>query len=136
MRGHERTEAMPSRSPRKRRRRPIRSRPPLVRWLAVATILVVGLLYYRPLKSYLDTKASLEERAAQVRSLRAERDELARQVAESDTPEALARRARRLGLVKPGERLFIVKGIDEWRARQKPATGAATGDEPITAGER
>ena len=80
-----------------------------MRWLAVATILVVGLLYYRPLKSYLDTKASLEERAAQVRSLRAERDELARQVAESDTPEALARRARRLGLVKPGERLFIVR---------------------------
>jgi cell division protein FtsB len=127
---------MPSRSPRKRRRRPIRRRSPLVRWLAVATILIVGLLYYRPLKSYLDTKASLEERAAQVRSLRAERDELARQVAESDTPEALARRARRLGLVKPGERLFIVKGIDEWRARQKPATGAATGDELITAGER
>jgi cell division protein FtsB len=92
-----------------------------MRWLAVATILVVALLYYRPLKSYLDTKASLEERAAQVRSLRAERDELARQVAESDTPEALARRARRLGLVKPGERLFIVKGIDEWRARQNGA---------------
>ena len=94
-----------------------------MRWLAVATILVVALLYYRPLKSYLDTKASLEERAAQVSSLRAERDELARQVAESDTPEALARRARRLGLVKPGERLFIVKGIDEWRAaRQKAET--------------
>ncbi len=118
---------MPSRSPRKRPRRAARRRPPLVRWLAVATILVVGLLYYRPLKSYLDTKASLEERAAQVRSIRAERDELARQVAESDTPEALARRARRLGLVKPGERLFIVKGIDEWRARQKPITRIGDG---------
>jgi cell division protein FtsB len=127
---------MPSRSPRKRSRRRARRRAPLVRWLAVATILVVGLLYYRPLKSYLDTKASLEERAAQVRSLRAERDELARQVAESDTPEALARRARRLGLVKPGERLFIVKGIDEWRARQKPTTGAAPADEPVTASDR
>ena len=110
---------MPSRSRSKRpARRSSRRRLPLMRWLAVATILVVGLLYYRPLKSYLDTKASLEERAAQVRTLRAERDELARMVAESDTPEALARRARRLGLVKPGERLFIVKGIDEWRARQ------------------
>jgi cell division protein FtsB len=127
---------MPSRSPRKRSRRRARRRAPLVRWLAVATILVVGLLYYRPLKSYLDTKASLEERAAQVRSLRAERDELARQVADSDTPEALARRARRLGLVKPGERLFIVKGIDEWRARQKPTTGAAPADEPVTASDR
>lgn len=113
-----------SRSPRKRRMqaRRTRRRPPLMRWLAVATILVVGLLYYRPLKSYLDTKASLEERAAQVRTLRAERDELARKVAESDTPDALARRARRLGLVKPGERLFIVKGIDEWRARQNAGT--------------
>jgi cell division protein FtsB len=127
---------MPSRSPRKRPLRRARRRPPLMRWLAVATILVVALLYYRPLKSYLDTKASLEERAAQVRSLRAERDELARQVAESDTPEALARRARRLGLVKPGERLFIVKGIDEWRARQNAGTGAAPGDEPIAAGDR
>jgi cell division protein FtsB len=124
---------MPSRSPRKRPRSRARRRPRFIRWLAVATILVVGLLYYRPLKSYLDTKASLEERAAQVRSLRAERDELARQVAESDTPEALARRARRLGLVKPGERLFIVKGIDEWKARQN---GAAPGDEPIAAGDR
>jgi cell division protein FtsB len=118
---------MPSRSKRKPPPRRARRRAPLVRWLAVATILVVGLLYYRPLKSYLDTKASLEERAAQVRSLRAERDQLARQVAESDTPEALARRARRLGLVKPGERLFIVKGIDEWRARHKPATRIGDG---------
>ena len=89
----------------------------------MATILVVGLLYYRPLKSYVETKSSLDQRAAQVRELRAQRDELARQVAEADTPEALARRARRLGLVKPGERLFIVKGIDEWKARQKTRIG-------------
>lgn len=90
-----------------------------MRWLAVATVLVVGLLYYRPLKSYMETRSSLAQRAAEVRELRKERDDLARRVAESDTPEALARRARRLGLVKPGERLFIVKGIDEWRKAQK-----------------
>jgi cell division protein FtsB len=93
-----------------------------MRWLAVGTIAVVALLYYRPLKSYVDTRSSLEDRAAEVRSLRAERAELARRVAESDTPEALTRRARRLGLVKPGERLFIIKGIDEWRERAKRST--------------
>ena len=87
----------------------------------MATILVVGLLYYRPLKSYVETKSSLDQRAAQVR-----------EVAEADTPEALARRARRLGLVKPGERLFIVKGIDEWRARHE--SGAARGDTRIGGG--
>jgi cell division protein FtsB len=94
-----------------------------VRWLAVATVLVVALLYYRPVKSYFETRSALEARAAQVRTLKAERDELARKVAESDTPEALARRARRLGLVKPGERLFIVKGIDEWRAKRRTRIG-------------
>jgi cell division protein FtsB len=86
-----------------------------MRWLAVGMLALVALLYYRPLKSYLETKSALENRAEEVRSLRAERNRLAREVAESDTPEALARRARRLGLVKPGERLFIVKGIEEWR---------------------
>ena len=86
-----------------------------MRWIAVATLAFVALLYYRPLKSYVETRDALRERAAEVRSLRAERDELARRLDESDTPAALARRARRLGLVKPGERLFIVKGVDEWR---------------------
>ena len=43
---------------------------------------------------------------------------LERRLAEADTPEALAREARRLGYVKPGERLFIVKGIDAWRRAQ------------------
>lgn len=94
-----------------------------MRWLALGTLAVVALLYYRPLKSYVETRSSLEDRAAEVRSLRAERDELARRLADSDTPEALARRARRLGLVKRGERLFIVKGIDEWRRRHATSIG-------------
>lgn len=124
-----------SRSQPKRPARRARRRVPFTRWLAVATILVVGLLYYRPLKSYLETRSALEQRAAEVRSLRTERNELARKVAESDTPEALARRARRLGLVKPGERLFIVKGIDEWRqARRTTQTDAAPGGTRIGGG--
>jgi cell division protein FtsB len=92
----------------------------------VGTLAVVALLYYRPLKSYFEMRSALEDRAAEVRSLRAERERLARRLADSDTPEALARRARRLGLVKPGERLFIVKGIDEWRARHG-GTGTSIG---------
>ena len=86
-----------------------------MRWAAVATLAVVALLYYRPLRSYVETRSSVQERQAEVRELRAKRDELARRLEEADTPEALARRARKLGLVKPGEELFIVKGIEEWR---------------------
>jgi cell division protein FtsB len=89
----------------------------MLRWAALATLAIVALLYYRPLKSYVETRTSLQERQAEVRQLRAKRDELARRLEATDTPEALARRARKLGLVKPGEQLFIVKGIEEWRRK-------------------
>ena len=95
------------------RRRPARSSI-LLRWLAVGAIVPVGLLYARPLRSYLNTKHDLASRATDVRVLRAERRALQRRLAEASTPEALERQARRLGLVRPGERLFIVKGISAW----------------------
>jgi cell division protein FtsB len=96
---------------------------PVMRWAAVATLAVVALLYYRPLRSYLETRSSVQERQAEVRELRAKRDELARRLQEADTPEALARRARKLGLVKPGEELYIVKGVEEWRRRARTRIG-------------
>jgi cell division protein FtsB len=96
---------------------------PVLRWAAVATLAVVALLYYRPVRSYLETRSSVMERQAEVRELRAKRDRLARRLEEAETPEALARRARKLGLVKPGEQLFIVKGIEEWRRRMDTRIG-------------
>jgi cell division protein FtsB len=85
-----------------------------LRWLAVGAILLVALLYARPLRSYLSTKQQLAQRAADVRALEAEKRDLQHQLADASTPEALQREARRLGLVHPGERLFIVKGISAW----------------------
>ncbi|HEX2434620.1 MAG TPA: septum formation initiator family protein [Gaiellaceae bacterium] len=110
--------------PRSKRRssRP-RRRVPALRWAALATLAVVALLYYRPLKSYVETRTSVQERQTEVRELRAKRSSLARRLEEADTPEALARRARKLGLVKPGEQLFIVKGIDEWRRKARARLG-------------
>ena len=107
----------------KRRASRPRRRVPILRWAALATLAVVALLYYRPLKSYVETRGALEERRAEVEQLRAKRDDLARRLERVDTPEALARRARKLGLVKPGERLFIVKGIEEWRRRSSTRLG-------------
>jgi len=87
----------------------------LLRWLAVAVIGFVAFLYSQPLRSYFDTRHALADRAQEVRGLRSQKQELERRLAEADTPAALIREARRLGYVKPGERLFIVKGIDTWR---------------------
>ena len=85
-----------------------------MRWVGVGAIVLVGLLYARPLRSYVDTKRDLARRAADVRTLKAERRDLQHRLAESTTAEALTREARRLGLVRPGEKLFIVKGISAW----------------------
>jgi cell division protein FtsB len=85
-----------------------------MRWVAVGAIVLVGLLYARPLQSYVQTKHELAKRAAEVRALKADRRDLQRRLAESSTGEALTQQARRLGLVRPGERLFIVKGISAW----------------------
>ena len=85
-----------------------------MRWLALAAIGVAALLYARPLQSYFGAKHELARRAAQVQALKQERRALQHQLARSTTPDALAREARRLGFVRPGERLFIVKGISAW----------------------
>ena len=98
-------------APRSRRRR---SRL-LLRWLAAGLLALVLGLYYRPLRSYVETRDALRERVAEVEALRARKRALQRRLAVETSKDALLREARLLGYVKPGERLFIVKGIPEWR---------------------
>jgi cell division protein FtsB len=85
-----------------------------MRWLGLAAIVLVGLLYARPLRSYVDTKHDLARRSADVQALKSEKRELQHRLAESSTGEALVEQARRLGYVHPGEHLFIVKGVSAW----------------------
>ena len=106
-----------------RPRRPSRSRL-LLRWLGVVVLCLVGFLYYRPAKTYFEKRHTLAERMAEVQRLRAQNARLERRLTISKSDAALAREARRLGLVKPGEQLFIVKGIAKWRR----AHGYARGD--------
>ena len=99
------------------RRRPAR-RMLLRRWLAVATLALIGFLYYQPVRSYFETRESLAQRLDEVRVLERQRHALERRLARSTSDAALGRAARRLGFVKPGERLVIVKGIPAWRRAQ------------------
>jgi len=89
------------------------------RVLALLGIVVLALLYWNPLHTYMQTKHELETRQAQVRTLAAERRRLQQQIAAVGSGATLVGEARRLGLVKPGERLFIVRGIDAWRRAHK-----------------
>ena len=87
----------------------------LLRWCVLAAAGFVAFLYYQPLSSYLETRSALNARTAEVQLLRQERSRLQARLEHSATVEALSREARRMSLVRPGERLFIVKGVQEWR---------------------
>lgn len=108
------------------RSRPARSSL-VVRWASVGALVLAGLLYYRPLHNYVDRRSALEDRRAQVAALAAERAQLVRRLRYVESEAAIARDARRLGYVKPGERLFIVKGITAWRAELKARATIARG---------
>jgi len=92
------------------------------RWLAVAVIGLVAFLYYRPLTSYFERRGDVARAQAELRTLEAQQARLERRLLAQTSDATLMREARRLGYVEPGERLFIVKGIPEWRASRKAAT--------------
>ena len=89
------------------------------RWVAVGLLALVGLLYYRPLKAYIDVRHELSQRATAVQKLQQEKSRLEHQLGTSTSLAALAREARTLGYVRPGEHLFIVKGIRQWRQLER-----------------
>jgi cell division protein FtsB len=94
-------------------------RPPLGtlarRWLAVIAVVLIGYAYYHPLRSWFETRHDLASRRSEVAQLAAEKRALQERLTASTSLDALAREARMLGFVKPGEHLFIVKGIDAWK---------------------
>ncbi len=94
----------------------IRLRP--TRLLAVAGLTLVAFLYWKPAHTYMHTKQQLQARNAEVQVLRVQKAHLEKRIAQAATGGQLIREARRLGLVKPSERLFIVKGIPAWRRAQ------------------
>lgn len=93
----------------------MRLRP--TRILALLGLVLVGFLYWKPTQTYLHAKQQLKSRNAEVQSLRQEKARLEKRIALAGTDAQLVREARRLGLVKPGETLFIVKNIQAWRKR-------------------
>jgi cell division protein FtsB len=87
------------------------------RLLALGGIVLIGFLYWKPLHTYVHTKHELQQRRDEVSALQREQATLQKRIAEGASSAQLVREARRLGLVKPGERLFIVKGIPAWRRK-------------------
>ncbi len=83
----------------------------LGRWALILVFLLVLYLYIGPARSWISTYAQAKEKREDVASLRTENRRLRERRAELRKPAALEREARRLGMVKAGEKAFVVQGL-------------------------
>jgi cell division protein FtsB len=103
--------------------RPSRSALAL-RWLGAAVLVAIAIGYVQPLRAYQGARGDVAERRAEVEQLERGNAALERRLARAGTTAFVEREARRIGLVRPGERLFIVTGVEEWKLGRKGASGA------------
>ena len=110
---------------RKKRRRRLGG-PIARRWFALGALVLVGLLYYRPLHTYFTARTQRAAQLTAVRKLQREQEALEKRLRHASSDAARAAEARTLGYVRPGEHLFIVKDIPQWRRRQHASRHAAS----------
>jgi cell division protein FtsB len=91
-------------------RRPSRSKIAL-RWAGAGVLVLIALSYIHPLNSYRHARNEVAQRQVAISSLERDNAALAKRVTTAGKSEFVVREARRLGLVRPGEHLFIVKGV-------------------------
>jgi cell division protein FtsB len=125
---HARTRTAPRPTPRQRPR-VVAGGTRGIRWdrvgrvaLLLVLVGVVG-LYVGPAISYFETVRESGTRNADVRTLKRENERLRARRAALQDPRTLEREARRLGLVKPGERAYIVKDLPGDPDAKKAASG-------------
>jgi len=85
----------------------------LGRWALIGVFALVLYLYIGPALNWISTYREAGRQRAEVAELRAENAKLRTRKAELTEKGALEREARRLGMVKAGERAYIVEGLDK-----------------------
>jgi cell division protein FtsB len=83
----------------------------LGRWALLFVLALVLYLYIGPTHTWISTWNEAREKRQEVATLRAENDRLRAHRDELKRHSALEREARRLGMVKAGERAYIIEGL-------------------------
>jgi cell division protein FtsB len=92
-----------------------------IRWDRVGRVALlvvlfgIVLLYAGPARSYFATVHEAQQRHAELAKLQRENARLRARRTELESPAALEREARRLGMVKPGERPYVVENLPQGR---------------------
>jgi cell division protein FtsB len=112
-----RAYASAGRAPRRRIRR--RVGPSRIRWDRVGRVALVLVLfgvlvsYLNPVVNLLDAWRDSQASEERLAELQRENLSLTQQVEDASSPLTVEREARRLGMVQPGERSYVVRGLDD-----------------------
>jgi len=79
------------------------------RWALIGVFAFVLFLYIGPTRSWVSTYAEAKRKRSEVATLKAEHARLQARKRELERKGAVERQARALGMVKAGEKLFVVR---------------------------
>ena len=81
------------------------------RWALLGVLVLVLYLYIGPATTWVSTWKEAREKRGEVATLRAENERLRESRDALKRRSSLEREARRLGMVKAGERMYVVDGL-------------------------
>jgi cell division protein FtsB len=90
---------------------------PNIRWDRLGRVFLLGvlfvilLMYVSPLTRWVTQKNTAKEDTAQLHELEATNQDLKAKLHSLQSPQALEMRARKLGMVKPNERPFVIEDL-------------------------
>jgi cell division protein FtsB len=83
----------------------------LGRFALLTTLVAILLLYISPAKHWIQQSRTASAQQDELRQLADENRELKRKVKALRNPGALEREARRLGMVRQGERAYVIENL-------------------------
>jgi cell division protein FtsB len=79
------------------------------RWALICVFAFVLYLYIGPARTWVTTYGEAKRKRQEVAEVRAQNERLRARKAELQKPDALELEARRLGMVKAGEKLYVIR---------------------------
>jgi cell division protein FtsB len=95
----------------------MRTRRTSIRWdrlgrlALLGTLVVILMLYVSPARHWLQQSSTAGAQRQELDELTKERNQLKQRVKALRDPGALEREARRLGMVRQGERAYVIEGL-------------------------
>ena len=81
------------------------------RWALLATLGTIVLLYISPATHWLTQSRTARQHRTELRDLERDNSNIRQQIRSLRRPNALEQDARRLGMVRRGERAYVIEGL-------------------------